>query len=120
VTQDLLLHGQGAELAVVYFVEVEIAAYLVRRFGVGAVPDVLARMLHQRTGGNPLFLVAVVDNLVQQGVLRQSAMGWELAGELEATATGPVCAGGWNRRVAGRDGGNPLQVPPRSVSTDRL
>ena len=85
VAQDLLLHGQGAELAVDYLLEVEVAAYLVRRFGVEAVPDVLARMLHQRTSGNPLFLVAVVDDLVQQGVLRQSAMGWKLAGELEAT-----------------------------------
>jgi DNA-binding winged helix-turn-helix (wHTH) protein/predicted ATPase len=88
VTQDLLLHGQGAELAVEYLFEGEVAAYLVQRFGMEAVPDVLARMLHQRTSGNPLFLVAVVDDLVQQGVLRQRATRWELAGELEATVGG--------------------------------
>ena len=46
--------------------------------GTERCPAGLARVLHQRTEGNPLFLVAVVDELVRQGVLRQGPAGWEL------------------------------------------
>ena len=88
VTQELRLHGQGAELALPYLPETGVAAYLAQRFGAGALPAALARVLHQRTGGNPLFLVAVVDALVQQGQLQEGPTGWRPGGDLEAVAVG--------------------------------
>ena len=45
-------------------------------------------MLHQRTEGNPLFLVAVVDELVRQGLLREETAGWSLMGSMEAAVVG--------------------------------
>jgi DNA-binding winged helix-turn-helix (wHTH) protein/predicted ATPase len=88
VIQELQLHGQGVELRLPYLPETGVAAYLAQRFGAGAVPVGLARVLHQRTAGNPLFLVAVVDALVQGGRLQEGPTGWALVGDLEAVAVG--------------------------------
>jgi DNA-binding winged helix-turn-helix (wHTH) protein/predicted ATPase len=88
VTQDLTLHGQGMELVLTYLPEAVVAVYLARRFGEQLFPERLVRVLYQRTNGNSLFLVAVVDMLVRQGGLRKSASGWELASDLEATVVG--------------------------------
>jgi hypothetical protein len=43
-----------------------------------SLPRDLSRMLHRRTGGHPLFMVSLVDDLVQQGVLREGFEGCEL------------------------------------------
>jgi predicted ATPase/DNA-binding winged helix-turn-helix (wHTH) protein len=65
-TQELQRHGQGHDLGLGYFPEAVVAAYLARRLGTPQPPAGLVRALHQRTTGNPLFLVAVVDTLVRQ------------------------------------------------------
>jgi tetratricopeptide (TPR) repeat protein len=88
VTQELLLHGQGVELPLGSLAETEVAIYLTQRFGAGAHPAGLARRLHQRTEGNPLFLVTVVDELVRRGVIRQGPAGWALVGGVEAALGG--------------------------------
>jgi predicted ATPase len=88
MTQDLLLHGQGTELAIGYLSEAAVATYLARRFGGQPLPAGLARVVHQRTNGNPLFMVQVVDNLMQRGLLQQGASGWALPDGLEAVAVG--------------------------------
>ena len=88
VMQELQRHGRGVELALPYLPETGVAAYLAQRFGEGTLPDELARVLRQRTDGNPLFLVMVVDELVRQGILREGAGGWEVAEGLEAAVRG--------------------------------
>ena len=60
----------------------DVAHYLGRRFGAGGRPAALAPALYQRTDGHPLFLVTVVDALVQQGLLRQVDGRWEVPGDL--------------------------------------
>jgi DNA-binding winged helix-turn-helix (wHTH) protein/predicted ATPase len=82
--QDLQLHGQGRALVLGYFSAAAVAAYLAQRLGTPQLPAALARVLHQRTTGNPLFLVTVVDEFVRRGVLRESATGWVLTDTLEA------------------------------------
>jgi DNA-binding winged helix-turn-helix (wHTH) protein/tetratricopeptide (TPR) repeat protein len=88
VTEELRLHGQAVELSLGLWAEPEVATYLTQRFGVRVRPERLARVLHQRTEGNPLFLVTVVDELVRQGVVRQTPAGWELIGGAEAAVVG--------------------------------
>jgi predicted ATPase len=83
VTQELLLHGQGVELSLGTLAEPEVVGYLTQRFGVEALPEGLARVLHQRTEGHPLFLVTLVDELVRQG-----SAGWALMGSLDAVSVG--------------------------------
>lgn len=63
--------------------EPEVAAYLTQRLGSRARSERLARGLPERTEGNPLFLVTVVDELV-----RQAPAGWELGEGLEAAMVG--------------------------------
>jgi predicted ATPase/DNA-binding winged helix-turn-helix (wHTH) protein len=75
VTQELLVHGQGTELVLGALSSVEVATYLLQRFEGAAWPAALAQGLHQRTDGHPLFLVAVVDELIQKGVLGQGTTG---------------------------------------------
>jgi DNA-binding winged helix-turn-helix (wHTH) protein/tetratricopeptide (TPR) repeat protein len=48
----------------------------------------LARVLHQRTEGNPLSLVTVVDDLVAQGVIGRVDGHWTLQGGLKAVTVG--------------------------------
>jgi DNA-binding winged helix-turn-helix (wHTH) protein/tetratricopeptide (TPR) repeat protein len=86
VTQELQVHGQCAELGLTYFSEAAVATYLARRFAGARLPERFARVLHHRTSGNPLFLVTMVDALVQQGLLRAGVTGWRFMGELATVA----------------------------------
>ncbi len=71
--QELQLHGQCQELAVRLLAEEAVGEYLAVRIdaNVGAWRAVslhdLAHTIHQRTEGNPLFMVNVVDELLTQG-----------------------------------------------------
>jgi predicted ATPase len=75
---DLTLHRQCAELPLQLLSAADVAQYLALRLGSGVCPAALALALHRRTDGHPLFLVTVVDTLVQQGLLREG--GGALAG----------------------------------------
>jgi predicted ATPase len=96
--QELMAHHLCAELALGPLSEADIEKYLTARLsfpsplmgegqGKGEMPRFLyslAHTLHQRTAGNPLFLVSTVDDLVTQGVLTQTNGEWTLRGELGA------------------------------------
>lgn len=88
ITQDLRLRRQATEVVLATLSAAEVDTYVSRRFGALPQQDGLARILHQRTEGNPLFLVTVLDDLVQHGVMHQTATGWELLGEIEETVRG--------------------------------
>ncbi len=82
ITQELYGHRLGAELPLGLLSEGAITQYLEERFAVGAqhaAPlQTLTRMLHHRTGGNPLFLVSLVNDLIERKTFVHSAAGWEL------------------------------------------
>jgi DNA-binding winged helix-turn-helix (wHTH) protein/predicted ATPase len=86
VVQELQRHGQCAELPLAYLTESGVAAYLAGRSAGRPLPEGLARLIQQRTDGNPLFMVRVVDALVRQGVLQEGAAGWTVPGGLAAVA----------------------------------
>jgi predicted ATPase len=88
LTQELQLQGHCTALPLEGLSEAEISAYLAERFPGCGLPSALAHVLHQRTEGNPLFLVNVLDALVTQGVLVQGPGGWECAGGMEAVERG--------------------------------
>ena len=87
LVQDLQLHGQATEVIMRPWPPTGVALYLTQRFGTHALPAGLVDVLHQRTDGNPLFVVTVMDTLVQQGIVRQASPG-----------LGP---GGWTWRTRG-------------------
>jgi predicted ATPase/DNA-binding winged helix-turn-helix (wHTH) protein len=89
VKQELQLHGHCQELALELLTEMEVTAYLRTRLagGVGRVPlQHLARLIHQHTDGNPLFMVSVVNDLMERGALVEHAGQWDLRVAPEALA----------------------------------
>src|SRR4029450_12577125 len=88
VVQELQRHGQCAELPLASLTDAGVAAYVAVRYAGRSLPEGLARLLQRRTGGNPLFLVSVVDAMVRQGVLQEGAQGWTVPEGLEAVAVG--------------------------------
>jgi predicted ATPase len=83
VMRELTQHQQGAELPLDYLAEAEVTAYLAQRFGgLPRVADV-ARLLHQRTRGHPLFLVTMLDEMRRQGLLPEEATGWDVSKTVE-------------------------------------
>jgi DNA-binding winged helix-turn-helix (wHTH) protein/tetratricopeptide (TPR) repeat protein len=98
VKHELQLHGLCQELALELLSETAIAKYLEERFGLPSPLQGesntsgtstgegnayvswqrLAQVIHQRTEGNPLFLVAMVEDLITSGVLVQTDTGWKV------------------------------------------
>jgi DNA-binding winged helix-turn-helix (wHTH) protein/tetratricopeptide (TPR) repeat protein len=84
--QEMRVRRQCEDIALAFLREPHIAAYLAQRFGGHAFPTELARAVHQRTDGNPLFMVRVVDELVALRVLESEDDRWRLRRPLEEIA----------------------------------
>jgi predicted ATPase len=83
VKQELQLHGHCEELALEYLSEAAVGEYLGARFPHASLDPRAARFLHRNTGGNPLFLVHVVDHLLARRQVRKVDGRWELAGPVD-------------------------------------
>jgi tetratricopeptide (TPR) repeat protein len=72
--QELELHHYCEELRLKLLNEEDVASYLARRFSSDGAPTFagLAPVIYERTDGNPLFMVNVVDYLVNTGLLASS------------------------------------------------
>ena len=86
VTQELQRQGCGVDLALDYLSPDGVAAYLAHRLDQVSLPGRFVELLHQRTNGNPFFLVTMVDELIRQGVLVQHSAGWCLEERWDARA----------------------------------
>lgn len=90
VKQELLRHRQCVELSLELLTAANVAQYLAARFAVD-MPltgsfQALAQAIHHRTDGHPLFMVTVVDALVQQHTLVERAGRWAVQGGVEKVA----------------------------------
>ncbi len=89
VKQELILHRQCVELPLGFLTEEAVAEHVKTRFSEIIGPDeedaltVLAQLIHQRTDGNALFVVNVLDYLVSHGAILQSDGKWHLAVALD-------------------------------------
>ena len=75
--QELCGRGQASELHLEFLPAADVAAYVAGRCGGPAAPA-LAAFVHQRTDGNALFMVNVVEHLAQQGLIVQREGLWTL------------------------------------------
>ena len=79
VQQELRMHTLCTELPLTFLPETAIVAYLAARFPGAQLPHELAHVVHQRTEGNPLFMVNMVAYWAAQGWLIEEEAGWVLA-----------------------------------------
>ena len=78
VEQDLLIHQLCRELALEPLSEIEIAEYLAREASDGSVPKGLAAVLHRHSEGNPLFMLAALEHMIQRGSVARENGNWKL------------------------------------------
>jgi predicted ATPase len=88
VKQELLAKHQCEELPLEYLGEEAVGNYLSMRFPGHRFPSELAGLIHERTEGNPLFMVNVVDYLVAEGLIVETKESWELTVEIEKVDVG--------------------------------
>jgi len=86
--QDLLLHHLAFEIPIERLGESDVANYLEQHFVDAEFPDQLAKVIHRHCDGNPLFMTAMLDHLVQQGVLSEDDGRWRLTIPLEQVDPG--------------------------------
>lgn len=85
--RELELHRRCEEIPLELLSASEIGQYLTNRFPRRHVPPELARVVHRRTEGNPLFMVHLVDDWVRQGALVEEDDAWKAAdGDVENLA----------------------------------
>jgi predicted ATPase len=87
IRHNLQTRHQCQEIAIPPLSLEAINEYLQGRFPGHAFPSVLASLLSKRTGGNPLFLVTVIEHLVARGLITPHESGWRLNGALEDMQT---------------------------------
>jgi DNA-binding winged helix-turn-helix (wHTH) protein/predicted ATPase len=81
--RTLSVRRQCTELPLVELSEEDVRHFLHVRFPGSDLPPALARLIHQHTDGNPLFMVGVVDRLRSRGDILDTAPGWALRAPVE-------------------------------------
>jgi DNA-binding winged helix-turn-helix (wHTH) protein/tetratricopeptide (TPR) repeat protein len=84
--QDLRAHTQCQDLWLTPLTETAVEEYLHARWPRLAGADTLARLLQERTDGNPLFLINIVDYLAVGGAITEVDGEWKLEGDPETLA----------------------------------
>jgi predicted ATPase len=100
--QELQIHRQCHELPLPPLSEAAVMEYLTLRFtfcqssgekeqrgrSIQEPIRKLAQSIYQRTDGNPLFMVNVINYAVSQGIITKRASGWKLDMPVETLADG--------------------------------
>ena len=80
---ELQLHGLRGELAVEPLTENEIALYLAAQASGATPPTGLADLIYRHTEGNPLFMVTLLEHLLQRDLLSKTDGTWQLNAPLD-------------------------------------
>jgi DNA-binding winged helix-turn-helix (wHTH) protein len=80
---EWIAHGRGVRLDIDGFAAAALDDYLIDRFPGHSFGGDLTTWLLEATGGNPLLVEAVVNELQQRGLIRQQDGGWTLATTVE-------------------------------------
>jgi predicted ATPase/DNA-binding winged helix-turn-helix (wHTH) protein len=88
VKQELLLHQLCHELSLEYLSLESVRDFLELKCPQHDFPAALINMIHQRTEGNPLFMVNVVEFLVKEKIIAEHEDGWKLQAALSRVESG--------------------------------
>jgi len=85
--QELVAKGLSQEIPLGFLTPDDASAFLETRFPHHNFPVGLTDLLHQRSGGNPLFMTNLMAYLVAKGMIDDRAGRWELRTLLETVAS---------------------------------
>ncbi|HEV2697899.1 MAG TPA: AAA family ATPase [Terriglobales bacterium] len=88
VKRELQAHGLCHELPLEYLSETAIGDYLTTRFPLNQFPARLKRTIHQRTEGNPLFMINLMEYLIDQRIVVEEQEIWKLRVDLSEVEQG--------------------------------
>lgn len=86
IYRELVGRGLAQVISPGVLSESEVAHYLGRRFSAHDFPATLATVVHQITGGTPIFMVSVLDDLVKQKMIERRLGGWSMRCSVEEIA----------------------------------
>ncbi len=66
--------------------EVDVAEYISEKFRDGDFPAEFVSLIYRRSGGNALFMVTILQDIVKQGLIAQIDGKWILAAPIETVA----------------------------------
>jgi hypothetical protein len=81
--QDLLVHRLCHEVALERLEETDVAEYLAAEFPGNNFPAALARLIYRHSGGNSLFMVAIVQDMMKKGVMASGGEAWSVTVPLQ-------------------------------------
>ncbi len=88
VKQELVARRQGEELPLEYLTREAVGQHLAVRFPGHRFPPDLVAFLHERTDGNPLFMVNTIDHLIQERLIEPHEDGWRLSAPIDTVKVG--------------------------------
>ena len=86
--QDLQVHNLCTEIALERLPEPVIAEYLSAEFPNASLPSALAHLIYRHSEGNPLFMVAIVQDMRKKGLIVHEGSDWKLSTPLETIDPG--------------------------------
>ncbi len=84
VKQDLLVHQLCREIPLEPLTKSEVAEYLAFASRSAAVPPDLAELIYRHSGGNPLFMVSILDHLRERSLIAVDNGTWQIKAPLES------------------------------------
>jgi len=86
--QQLVFRQLGCQIELHPLTQSEVADYLAAGSSRPPIPLGLAEVLHRHSGGNPMFMVAVVEHLGRRGLLARADDRWYLPVPLDEIELG--------------------------------
>ena len=84
--QDLVIHNLSHEVSLERLEEVDVTEYIRGKFVEGNFPAGFASLIYRRSGGNALFMVTILQDIVEKGMIAQVDGKWTLAAPIETVA----------------------------------
>jgi len=81
--QDLVLHNLSHEINLERLEESDVSEYLAIKFVGGDFPSGFANLIYRRSGGNPLFMITILQDMVKKRLIAQADGRWTLGVALE-------------------------------------
>ena len=76
--EDLLVHHLCQEFALAPLSEADVEDYLAAECPGSSLPKGFAELIHRRSEGNPLFMVALLDHMIERGLISPENGKWQL------------------------------------------